>query len=434
MEMLLVVILGAMLLFAVGTLMTANGQRAALRNELDESKQATNDLQKEIGNLKSAASKAGKTSESKEAELSKVREDLKKAKKRAHEKLKESEELATRVADLRAKQQSYVGLDEAREEMMNARTEAANLRAELAGVKAELGAATVTAPVADLPAGDDVDPAELRGTIATLSARLDAQKKELRGSYNESVRAERKKFVDELRDLRRRLNRALTDMDRERRRADNNDKAYLIMKSQLEAALDRLAGFDPNLRRPDALTSADLEPKPPKAEAPAQDEVVTEKVTAEEEAPAEEVTAEEAPVEEAAAEEAAAEEAAAEEAPAEEAAAEEAPAEEAAAEEAPAEEAPAEEAAAEEAPAEEAAAEEAPTEEAAAEEAPAEEAAAEEAPAEEAPAEEAPAEEAAAGEAPAEEVQASKTMALPGIQAPEDSRPQLDSSGWDLAD
>ncbi|MFT4703460.1 MAG: hypothetical protein ACI81R_001151 [Bradymonadia bacterium] len=259
---------------AVVMLLGANSKKGDLEKQLSDERGAREKVKSEASTAKTELADVRKAIDTDKKEISKLRDDAKAAKKRAHSKKEEAEALAAKLKGLNQKQSAYAGVDEAREQMMAAQTDAANLRAEVQTLRSRLGEVEAGAPEPE--EGDDgrVDIAVLRD----LESKHRALMQEMRGdmlqdnrhdrhTIIDDARSDRIRFIDELRDLRRRLNRSLTDLDKERRRADNTDKAYVILKSQLEAALDRLASVDPSLRRPDAVRPEDLLPPAPPTEA-----------------------------------------------------------------------------------------------------------------------------------------------------------------------
>ncbi|MEM1347081.1 MAG: hypothetical protein AAGI01_00900, partial [Myxococcota bacterium] len=81
----------------------------------------------------------------------------------------------------------------------------------------------------EAPAGESVE--ELR-------AYYDSRLSELQSDKDEQVA-----------ELRRKLHNSLIATDRERRRADNNDKAYLVTQRELDAARERLGLIEERIRK-----------------------------------------------------------------------------------------------------------------------------------------------------------------------------------------
>jgi hypothetical protein len=239
---------------------------------------------------------------------------------------------------------------------------------------------------------------------------------------NSAVKAVEGELYGEIKGLRSQERRRSREVEQQGRRSENNQKAYLILQLQLDAALEKLALLDPNTAAPGGFYDPEVEAK---LMAEAEEKRAAEKAAAKAAAEAAARAKKEEEAQQAAA--AAALAAAAAEADGPDAAAEP----KVVAEEAVAEEAVAEEPAAEDAAGEDAAAEEAAAEDAAAEEAVAEEDAAEDAAAEEDAAEEPAAEEDAAEEAVAEEGVAEDAAPTIGDILDSPSLDDLDE-GWTL--
>lgn len=236
-------------------------------------KEQLSEARKELAKLRQDVSK-------KDNELKQAREGGKSNKQRQAEKLKSLESdkasLQNKVKSLEKKLSGLGSAEDAREEMLVLERRVLELEDELRrGVRSPAPAAAVApggatlamtavgAPEADdaadepaLPDGDTVSVDEHRDAIRKVRAQTKAQIKELKDSFFTQLKQERSATKDELANMRQRLRRALNDMERERRRSDNTDRAYVILKGQLEGALDRLAQFDPHLRRPDTIDPA----------------------------------------------------------------------------------------------------------------------------------------------------------------------------------
>lgn len=215
-------------------------------------------LRSELGSARSALSEEKNAHKKLEEELRSLRSDLKSAKQKAHEREQKWKDSEARLNDAERKLSTLSSVESSREEMLEAQARVANLEAELQRLRSRGESPAPAAPVAEVASGADLErlqrtESELSDQVSTLSARLKEQARELKTSFNEQVNKERDRYKGEIRDLQKRLRTALRDVDRERRRAEQNDRAYLVLKSQLEAALDRVAMHDPDLRRPDQL-------------------------------------------------------------------------------------------------------------------------------------------------------------------------------------
>lgn len=211
--------------------------------------------------LRTKLSDAEKDAKASERDLKKLREELKDAKQKSHDRGQRLDQARKELEDERRKLKSLGSIESTRQEMIAAREEIARLEAQLASSERS---AEPRVEVAKEAAPEPTAAGETSETIRRYESILDArdaefrkelraQADELRASFNAQVSDERTRAKDELRSLQGRLRTALRDADRERRRSEANDRAYLILKSQLEGTLDRLAAHDPTLRRPDAL-------------------------------------------------------------------------------------------------------------------------------------------------------------------------------------
>ncbi|NQW64194.1 MAG: hypothetical protein HQ461_15320, partial [Deltaproteobacteria bacterium] len=262
----------------------------------------------------------------KENDAKDAREALKGAKEKAHQSTKQAEGLAKTVRELHEKIASAGPVDKLlaqNAELKQLVKEAQSRASGSAEPKIVEKIVEKIVTLSDSEAVSQLQEAHQR-EIADLRKAADGRR-----TGEAGLREERERVKTELEGLRKKLTKALNDVDRERRRADHNDKAYLIMKNQLEAALDRAAHVDLSLRRPDALYPGEVVAPRPKRERPAAEAIAEVAAPAAAEAVAEvtapaEAIAEAAPAaeEEAApAEEAAAPAAAEEAAPAAEEAA-----------------------------------------------------------------------------------------------------------------
>ena len=211
--------------------------------------------------LREKLSDAEKDAKSSERNVKKLREEIKDAKQKSHDRGQRLEQARKELEDERRKSKALGSGAATRQEMLAAREEITRLEARLAATERspEPRAAVVQEVAPELSAARE-ESETIRRYESIMDARdaefrreLRAQADELRASFNTQVSDERTRSKEELRSLQGRLRNALRDADRERRRSEANDRAYLILKSQLEGTLDRLAVHDPTLRRPDAL-------------------------------------------------------------------------------------------------------------------------------------------------------------------------------------
>lgn len=180
--------------------------------------------------------------DSNKAQLLTLKGTHKKAKQKLHRLSQDQKAVGqggiTKVADQDA-------LAENRYELANARSEIESLNDTVRQLTARL--AEKQRPASTKTTQKDDGPPVDRAAVET----------EIRQDFQDRLRAARaelslkkKESADEGRELKKRLSNALRDSDKHRRRADNNEKAYEITKTQLEKALDRLHRFDPSVPRP----------------------------------------------------------------------------------------------------------------------------------------------------------------------------------------
>ena len=201
----------------------------------------------------------------KENEAKDAREALKGAKEKAHQSTKQAEGLAKTVRELHEKIASAGPVDKLlaqNAELKQLVKEAQSRASGSAEPKIVEKIVEKLVTLSDSEAVAQIQEAHQR-EIADLRKAADGRR-----TGEAGLREERERVKTELEGLRKKLTKALNDVDRERRRADHNDKAYLIMKNQLEAALDRAAHVDLSLRRPDALYPGEVVAPRPKRERP----------------------------------------------------------------------------------------------------------------------------------------------------------------------
>lgn len=214
-------------------------------------------LDQKIKELETRLADAGKAAKRQEDEIKKLRDDAKEAKQKSHDRGERLEQARKDLEEERRRNKNLGSIESARKEMLAAKEEVERLKAELADRNDAPVAKVVAAPAPIEVPQNTID-------AKTLEAQLDAKDSEarralqeqaqsLKASFDAQVSAERDRYKGEIRSLQKRLRTALRDADKARRSAEANDRAYLILKSQLEGTLDRLAHHDPTLRRPDAL-------------------------------------------------------------------------------------------------------------------------------------------------------------------------------------
>ncbi|MEO1269310.1 MAG: hypothetical protein AAFX99_14495 [Myxococcota bacterium] len=251
-----------------------NSKRAEdLTNDKDSLEGQNKDLKEELGQLKSKLQKSGGGGKSTKKKGDDSKKEIKTYKRQVHD-LKEEVKALRKQVDERPGDASETpvasgDLLQIREELMEAKTEAANLRSQLEQVekerdtlKADTGGEHVAAstPPAE---GQEVDTAalktshqrELKDTIASFEEKI----AKLKSGEKSAIRQVKDELLAEIKDLRSKVRRTQNDAEQQRRRADNNDKAYKITRLQLESALEKLALVDPDTHAPGGFYDPQIE-------------------------------------------------------------------------------------------------------------------------------------------------------------------------------
>lgn len=236
----------------------------------------TQELKKELSSVKKALSEEKKKEKEQKKELNSLRKSLKKAKKRAHD----AEEIAEKsTKSLREKtellqKKRNISTEESREKMLAAEQRAALLEIEikrLKGISINEGSAKKTndaqssAPdivKSSLVASKESNEKNEEKTAEQdrLEEQLKIQRNALRAEFDEQVSKEREQLFNKIREIRKTHQRTLHNLERVKRLANHTDKAYLILKSQLDAALDRLAKKG-ELQRPNQIIRSEFTKK-----------------------------------------------------------------------------------------------------------------------------------------------------------------------------
>lgn len=219
---------------------------------------ASASLNDKISTLESRLNDASKAAKRHEEEIRKLRDDAKDAKQKAHTRGERLEQTRKELDEERRRIKNLGSIEVARKEMLDAKEEVERLRTELAARSTSQPAPkelVAPAPIETPTHTIDAHTLETQLDAKDQEARraLQEQARTLKASLDAQVKEERDRYKGEIRSLQKRLRTALRDSDKARRSAEANDRAYLILKSQLEGTLDRLAFHDPTLRRPDAL-------------------------------------------------------------------------------------------------------------------------------------------------------------------------------------
>jgi hypothetical protein len=195
----------------------------------------------QVTDLKSKLNRTERKLSEKTEAFIKLREQHKKAKARIHN--ASTNKGGARSASGKTDSEAMIAFAKSRSELVKAQAEIDKLQGQLKELDKALRVANKQEKEEKvLPE----EPVESSGDLKkALSNRTKADKIRMASLKRD--------HLDEVDYLTRRLNRALRDRDTQRRRGDNNEKAYNITKNQLESALDRLHQFDPSIPRPFVL-------------------------------------------------------------------------------------------------------------------------------------------------------------------------------------
>lgn len=261
--------------FGLYSFIVTGKQREALllaKKNLDEQRAKLADSRKSSSSKKSATKKkAVKKESNKAAESATVSGKSSQHSEEIHEIKKELSSSKDELKNLKQKNYDLAQqLDETREELETATRTAGtlsqdvlfDLRQELAEAKANL-ANKKSGPKKESPAlaqGDSAAqeaPVDFKKTMistpvssaprdvaadadASQTSELRAELEELKSSTDEQLRAAKKDLQRSERETQKKLKKAGRTADQQRRRADNNDKAYKITQRQLDVARERI--------------------------------------------------------------------------------------------------------------------------------------------------------------------------------------------------
>jgi len=256
----LMMLIAGLIAFIIGVILmnTASTERntyKAAKDALDEERESL------LARGKSSVSKSKDDGPSAvELELTetvtKLREDLKKAKKKSHEQSKELEDLrardkAARDAKPSAEESaSTASAGELHLQLSKVQNENLELQQKIKELEKEARSGKKTSKKAEATeeAAEEPKPKK-KPKKEAVEAPAGESADELRAHYEERLAELRSEKDDLESDLRRKLNNSLIATDRERRRADNNDKAYLVTQRELDAARERLGLIEERIRK-----------------------------------------------------------------------------------------------------------------------------------------------------------------------------------------
>lgn len=268
----------------------AQAAQEALRKELEQLKSSHSSLKDENKSLREKQHLANQ-------ELSELRQKDKAARERKGSDADSNTQEA--LINLRLELSDALGqaaihqerVRELEAQLKSSRAEAKKTKKERDEAPAQAAPVVEAAPAASAQQAD-------KGADQEQSAKLERELKSLRSQL--SAAQQEKDSLE--RELREKLKRTARKVEDERRRADNNDKAYLITQRELDAARERLRLLDDQLNRAEFVASTAINhmtsaPAPadeaPAAPAPKEEAVAAQAPAVEPVAePAAEVTAE----------------------------------------------------------------------------------------------------------------------------------------------
>jgi myosin heavy subunit len=200
-------------------------------------------------------------------QVDKLRGDNDELRKKQHDMTQDLKELRAREKEMRDRRpelQSAGGAVDLRIELGEVKAELEQwkqraLESESHSSRVEVVSTPTPEPEAHEPitgdeAGEQI--ASLRAEIERLKRALDTETNNLRRSADEAYSVSQKQLQHAQREhreaddeLRKKLKATARDVDRQRRRADNNDKAYKITQRELDAARDRVRLLEEALQR-----------------------------------------------------------------------------------------------------------------------------------------------------------------------------------------
>ena len=208
---------------------------------------------------KSQKKSEGSTDSAKQAnqDLKKAKDEIKTLKKQIYD-LKEASKATPQPEkpSKKDKKKKKKGNDDV---VFTLREEIGELKAKLANAQETIAAAPKPAAVVEESEPEEDDP----------SASPEVQ--ELKKSHREQIKALNAKHADAEREYKQKLKKTSSNVDKQRRRADNNDKAYKITQRQVDGLQERIAYLEKELRHagsPAPVVAASVAPASETAEIP----------------------------------------------------------------------------------------------------------------------------------------------------------------------
>ncbi len=198
----------------------------------------------------SQPSKADKKADAKLTKaLSETKDEVKALKTQVYELKNENKDLKGEVEDLAKPAVGNDALFELRQELAEAKAQVAAL-----GQKPARAAAPTPAPVADKVVADaPVERAPREARVADAD-----EIKELRKRYEAEIREVRNEANAAVNDLKSKMRATSQNTEKQRRRADNNDRAFKITQLQLDAVQERTVLLEGELRRHGIISEEDV--------------------------------------------------------------------------------------------------------------------------------------------------------------------------------
>lgn len=212
---------------------------------------------------KKAEPNHAKVLETAQKELDQVQTDLKKL-RQDHKQLREkNHNMSAELQDLRAKDKASREKKKETESESNAQQALVDLRFELAEAKQDVEqwkqrAQDLETQLDEAPSpAPEPEPVEEASTDEAPIALGDVMENEAVQAKLQSIEKQNRNKVDRLKkdhaeaekDLRGKLKRTSLNAERQRRRADNNDRAYTITQRELDAARERIQYLEEQLHK-----------------------------------------------------------------------------------------------------------------------------------------------------------------------------------------
>lgn len=184
-------------------------------------------------------------------QLQEVRAKLEKQRQKTHDISRERDALRKKSKS-RQEGAASGALDQVA--LVDLRMELSEAKAQVEQYKVEVSAlqkAQKSRPAKPAPVEEPAEPVEVAKPVELPEPKADDTEdiKALRDEYKQKVREAEDKGRQEAGELREKLKRSGRESDNQRRRADNNDKAYRITQRELDAAREHVTLLNEQLKR-----------------------------------------------------------------------------------------------------------------------------------------------------------------------------------------